>query len=227
MKQGRTSSEIEKGKKPPRLKKRRSKGFAVTKLGAVVRVVPGKGPVAGLSKRPEKKSHDVITIGHESSEAKSYVVGSDFDTETGLTALSNRIYGTAVTGAEQKQSKSFHGVTVTVKGPFVQMDTSALRALQGYSDEEIYNLVVPKRTLARRTAEKQPLSAQETDRAVRLARIGKMAEQVFGNADKAHRWLRKPKPSLQGETPLNYLASETGARVVEEMLTRIDHGILS
>jgi putative toxin-antitoxin system antitoxin component (TIGR02293 family) len=106
------------------------------------------------------------------------------------------------------------------------MDTSALKALRGFSDEEIYSLVVPKRTLARRVAEKQLLSGEETDRAVRLARVGKMAEQVFGGEEKAHRWLRKPKPSLEGETPLNYLASETGARVVEEMLTRIDHGIL-
>ncbi|MCK1745872.1 DUF2384 domain-containing protein [Bradyrhizobium sp. 139] len=30
---------------------------------------------------------------------------------------------------------------------------------------------------------------------------------------------------MGGETPLAYLATEAGARVVEEMLDQIDHGI--
>lgn len=191
-----------------------------------------KGPVG--QKRPPVTVYSVVTpsgsafkVKHrERPKSPSYVVDSEFDTATGLTALSDRVYGPPAAGAEQARLKGLSPVYVTVKGPIVQMDTSALKALRGFSDEEIYSLVVPKRTLARRTAEKQLLSAEETDRAVRLARVGKMAEQVFGSVEKAHRWLRKPKPSLEGETPLNYLASETGARVVEEMLTRIDHGIL-
>ena len=36
-----------------------------------------------------------------------------------------------------------------------------------------------------------------------------------------------PKRALQGETPLAYLASEAGARVVEEMLHRIEHGMFA
>jgi putative toxin-antitoxin system antitoxin component (TIGR02293 family) len=50
---------------------------------------------------------------------------------------------------------------------------------------------------------------------------------VFGDPAKAQRWMRKPKRSLVGETPLAYLASENGARVVEEMLRRIEHGIFA
>ena len=95
---------------------------------------------------------------------------------------------------------------------------------RGYSEDEIFTLVVPKRTLARRKAANEPLTVEETDKALRLARIAAQAERVFGEADKAHRWLRKPKRALQGETPLAYLASEAGARVVEEMLHRIEHG---
>ncbi|WP_346348059.1 MbcA/ParS/Xre antitoxin family protein [Bradyrhizobium sp. 139] len=34
-----------------------------------------------------------------------------------------------------------------------------------------------------------------------------------------------PRKALGGETPLAYLATEAGARVVEEMLDQIDHGI--
>ena len=95
----------------------------------------------------------------------------------------------------------------------------------GYSEDEIFSLVVPKRTLARRKAANEPLTVEETDKAIRLARIAAQAERVFGDAGKAHRWLRKAKRELKGETPVAYLASEAGARMVEEMLFRIEHGI--
>src|SRR5882757_4482214 len=97
----------------------------------------------------------------------------------------------------------------------------------GYSEDEIFALVVPKRTLARRKAAHESLTIEETDKALRLERIAVQAERVFGEADKAQRWLRKAKRELKGETPLAYLASETGARVVEEMLFRLEHGIFA
>ena len=100
-------------------------------------------------------------------------------------------------------------------------------ARHGYSEEEIFALVVPKRTLARRKAADEPLTVEETDKALRLARIAVQAERVFGEPEKAHRWLRKAKRELKGETPLAYLASEAGARVVEEMLHRIEHGMFA
>jgi putative toxin-antitoxin system antitoxin component (TIGR02293 family) len=183
----------------------------------------------GKAKKPVRQRELAVAATGGGSKKRSkppdYAGNSEFDTATGLKVLSDRVYDPDA-GDAPTPPNGLSGVHVTVKGPLVQMDPSALKALHGFTDEEIYHLVVPKRTLARRTAEKQPLSVEETDRAVRLARVGKIAETVFGNVEKAHRWLRKPKPSLEGETPLNYLVSETGARVVEEMLTRIDHGIL-
>jgi putative toxin-antitoxin system antitoxin component (TIGR02293 family) len=97
----------------------------------------------------------------------------------------------------------------------------------GYSEEELSELVVPKRTLARRRSDDELLTIEETDKALRLRRIAMLAEQVFADRAKAHRWLRKPKRQLQGEAPLAYLASENGARIVEEMLRRIEHGIFA
>jgi putative toxin-antitoxin system antitoxin component (TIGR02293 family) len=98
---------------------------------------------------------------------------------------------------------------------------------EGFSATELSQLVIPKRTLARRQAKKEPLTVEETDKALRLARIAELANKVFGDKEKAHRWLRKSKRSLDGDTPLTYLSSETGARVVEDMLLRIESGILA
>ena len=73
---------------------------------------------------------------------------------------------------------------------------------------ELSDLVVPKRTLARRRSDKELLTVEETDKALRLKRVATLAEQVFGEPAKAHRWMRKPKRGLSGETPLAFLASE-------------------
>ena len=115
------------------------------------------------------------------------------------------------------------------QAPATRATPAALRSLeaQGYSQDEIFALVVPRRTFARRQKRREPLTVEETDRAIRLARIAELAAQTFGDKAKAHRWLRKPKGSLGRATPLAYLASEAGARLVEEMLHRIDSGVLS
>ena len=113
--------------------------------------------------------------------------------------------------------------------PAIRVLPQSLAALgeHGYSQDEIYALVVPKRTLARRAAKHEALSVEETDKALRLERVATLAARVFGNPEKANRWLRKPKRQLGGVTPVACLMSEAGARVVEEMLHRIEYGILA
>jgi putative toxin-antitoxin system antitoxin component (TIGR02293 family) len=93
------------------------------------------------------------------------------------------------------------------------------------SADEIETLVVPKRTMARRKSESANLNQVETDRAFRVAHVIKNAERVFGNKEKAHGWLRSPRPRFSGQTPLSMLATEVGTRMVEETLGQIEHGI--
>jgi len=97
-------------------------------------------------------------------------------------------------------------------------------ASNGISDEEIYRLIVPRRTLAHRKIRHESLTRNESDRAVRIARITSQAEEIFGNEAKAARWLRKPKARFEGQVPLELLRTEAGCRVVEEMLLQIDYG---
>jgi len=95
----------------------------------------------------------------------------------------------------------------------------------GLSDAEVYELIVPRRTLAHRIARHQPLSKEESDKAVRVARITTMAERAFRDAEKAWRWLRKPKRRFAGKTPIEMLATEAGARLVEEMIFQFEYGM--
>jgi putative toxin-antitoxin system antitoxin component (TIGR02293 family) len=95
----------------------------------------------------------------------------------------------------------------------------------GLSDEEVYLLVVPRRTLTHRRARGEALSREESDRAVRVARVVALCEEVFGDRERGWRWLRASKRQFKGRTPLDLLATETGARLVEELLYRIDDGM--
>jgi len=94
----------------------------------------------------------------------------------------------------------------------------------GMTDEEIYRLIVPRRTLVHRKSRREPLTHDESDRAVRMARITSLAEEVFGDDAKAARWLRKPKSRFDGRTPFELLSTEAGARLIEEMLLQLDYG---
>jgi putative toxin-antitoxin system antitoxin component (TIGR02293 family) len=95
----------------------------------------------------------------------------------------------------------------------------------GLSDAEVYDLIVPRRTLAHRIAKHQSLSKEESDKAVRVARVTAAAEQVFGEPERAWRWLRKPKRQFDSKSPIEMLASEAGARLVEELIIQIDNGL--
>ncbi|MGA2250388.1 type II RES/Xre toxin-antitoxin system antitoxin [Terracidiphilus sp.] len=94
----------------------------------------------------------------------------------------------------------------------------------GISDEEIYNFIVPRRTLAHRKTRHESLTHDESDRAIRIARITSLAEEVFADDAKASRWLRKPKVRFEDRSPLEMLRTEAGARLVEEMLLQLDYG---
>jgi putative toxin-antitoxin system antitoxin component (TIGR02293 family) len=95
----------------------------------------------------------------------------------------------------------------------------------GLSDGEVYHLIIPRRTLAHRIAKHQSLSQEESDKAVRVARVTAAAEQIFGEPERAWRWLRKPKRQFDSKTPLDMLATGAGARLVEELIIQIDNGM--
>jgi len=86
------------------------------------------------------------------------------------------------------------------------------------------NLIAPARTLAHRRANAEPLTIEESDRAVRLARAVAQTEGVFGNREKAMSWLRHPLKRFEGKTPLEMLLTDVGSRLVEEALVQIDEG---
>lgn len=60
----------------------------------------------------------------------------------------------------------------------------------------------------------------------RVARVVALATEVLGH-DAGLRWLREPNTSLGGQIPLEMLGTDAGARQVEQIIGRIEHGVFS
>ena len=81
-------------------------------------------------------------------------------------------------------------------------------------------------TLNRRKVEGR-LDQAESDRVVRLARLTGKAVGVFESQENARQWLTSPQVALAGALPLDFAQTEVGAREVEDLLGRIEHGVYS
>lgn len=88
-------------------------------------------------------------------------------------------------------------------------------------------LGIPERTLARRRATGR-FTMEESERLLRIATVFEQAAQLFeGDVAGAITWLTSPKKALGHETPLEYSRTELGAREVENLIGRLEHGVFS
>jgi putative toxin-antitoxin system antitoxin component (TIGR02293 family) len=108
---------------------------------------------------------------------------------------------------------------------------SELNTLQQFLDLPAEKLApmlgISKATFHRRKGSGAKLNPAVSDRVIRYARLLGKAAQVFGDLHDAKRWLNSPQFGLGGETPIDYAKSEFGAREVENLLGRIEHGVYS
>jgi putative toxin-antitoxin system antitoxin component (TIGR02293 family) len=95
----------------------------------------------------------------------------------------------------------------------------------GLERGEIDALIIAQRTLQHRRSRREKVTVEESDRVLRAIRVLSLAESVYGNRERALAWLRKPHARLDGRTPLSLLTTDTGSRIVEELLVQIDEGM--
>ena len=102
------------------------------------------------------------------------------------------------------------------------------QSASGLDTQELSDLVrVPLRTLARRRNEGR-LPPEEADRLVRASRVFERTADLFeGDAAAATQWLRTPQPGLGNRKPLELASTDIGAREVEDLIGRLEHGVFS
>jgi putative toxin-antitoxin system antitoxin component (TIGR02293 family) len=108
-----------------------------------------------------------------------------------------------------------------------QLPTSAIERLValGITRPEIDALVIALRTLQHRRSRREKLTVEESDRVLRVARLLSLTESVYESRERALAWLRRPNPHLRGRSPREMLKTDTGSRIVEELLVQIDEGM--
>src|ERR1700687_2751025 len=86
---------------------------------------------------------------------------------------------------------------------------------------------IPQRTLARRKVSRR-LTPDESERLLRISAIFEDAVYIFqGDVTAAVNWLTPPRKALGDRAPLTYARPEPGAREVENLIGRLEHGIFS
>ncbi len=108
-----------------------------------------------------------------------------------------------------------------------QLPTSSINRLVslGLTRPEIDALVIPLRTLQHRRSRREKLTVEESDRVLRVARLLSQAESIYESRERALAWLRRRHPRLGNRTPLEMSKTDTGSRLVEELLVQIDEGM--
>ncbi len=137
----------------------------------------------------------------------------------------------AILGGGQALGRStpkteFELIALVRRGVPYRALAKAKTALDVTTDDLSRFLHLKKRTLARRRGE-QRLTADESERLVRLARVAARAEEVLGDRASALRWIRKPNRALGNASPIELLDTDLGLEAVLTTLGRIEHGVFS
>ncbi len=106
-------------------------------------------------------------------------------------------------------------------------NAEALASALGLTLEKLASLLeIPPATFYRRKKARR-FSKRESDHLMRFARLWWLASDVYENEEGARAWLKTPQFGLTGAIPLEYAVTEAGAREVEDLLRRIDFGVVA
>ena len=99
----------------------------------------------------------------------------------------------------------------------------------GFTNIELSKLLgISEKTFIRwQETPKKPIDPVVSDRLYRTAKILALAAEVLEDKDAARAWLSDPQFGLGNKTPRELLTTDAGARQVEDLLLRMEHGYLA
>jgi len=86
-------------------------------------------------------------------------------------------------------------------------------------------LEVTPKTLTRWKLKGEALSRQQSDRIAVLESIFALGEKVLGSRENMKEWIHQRVFALNGAEPLDVLKTESGRKMVEDVLHQIEFGI--
>jgi putative toxin-antitoxin system antitoxin component (TIGR02293 family) len=148
--------------------------------------------------------------------------------------------GTSTAVKRSKRSRRVPGASVGIKTvDFIQVtqqlktgfpygSLTRFQKQSGLTLETITKVLqIPRRALAHRNV-RGSLTPQESERLLRLALVFEKAVDLFeGNTHAARDWLQAGNKALAGASPLAVVETEIGAREVEDLIGRLEHGVFA
>ena len=137
------------------------------------------------------------------------------------------VYANLIEDKALLRKRSNSDVQIVIQGLHAGLPVESIHrlgALMGKSQRIIAEAVqIPTRTLSRR----KRFKPSESDRIFRLSHLFQRAAEVLGNIEETRRWFSSPRKALGGKTPMELSDTDIGAREVEDLLGRIEHGVFS
>jgi len=103
---------------------------------------------------------------------------------------------------------------------------SAVVQQYGISRDVVCEILHLSRRNFLRRKQQNRLSPDESDRLYRLARVLAHANRVFEDPEESADWIQTPNTALGKQEPLTLLDTDIGVQQVDQVLGRIEHGII-
>jgi putative toxin-antitoxin system antitoxin component (TIGR02293 family) len=140
-------------------------------------------------------------------------------------ALLTSLGGKAVIAAEPSTASEWD---TRIRAGLPAGSALAFKAALGLTNDQLAAVLgVSLRTVARLNPHKSHLDTVSGDRLVRAARLYAIAADVLEDASAAAQWLKSPQRALGEAVPLELGETDVGARSVEALLGRMEHGVFT
>ena len=114
-----------------------------------------------------------------------------------------------------------------VRGGLPFAEFHLMQEMLGVTEERLGAWLGMSRATLHRRKKLGSLDRTESDRLVRYGRLMSHATAALGGIEGARSWLVAPAIAFNGECPLDFADTEVGAREVDALLGRLEHGVFS
>jgi putative toxin-antitoxin system antitoxin component (TIGR02293 family) len=124
--------------------------------------------------------------------------------------------------------KNIHAIILETRKGVEYSSFSSLAGKSPFSFAEWSSILnISERTLQRYKEKKQRFDASHSERIIQILLLFKRGVEVFGDEAYFHTWLITRNIALGNITPKELLDNSFGIQLLNDELTRIEHGVLA
>lgn len=135
-----------------------------------------------------------------------------------------------ILGGDKSIKKALSGDLDLINISRTGIKKSTLKSLAGYLDitmETMSNLLHSSHRNIQRKDEDELLDTSKTEKVLELAAFAQRGIEVIGNKESFSEWLHSPLISIGNKTPLDFLDTSFGIRMLTKILGRLEQGVYS